>query len=189
MIYGLVGKLKSAGLNFITVDVGGVVYKVFIPLNQGKPPKEGEKVEIFTHLHVREDGMALYGFWNERELNLFESLVSVSGIGPKSAMAILSMAAPDKILAAISRGEPEILQRSSGIGKKTAERIILELRDKIAPLGEKAGDLIASDQDVYEALVSLGYARKKIDEVLREIDPSLTDVRSRLREALRKIRD
>jgi len=129
--------------------------------------------------------MDLFGFFEEGGLQLFESLVSVSGVGPKSAMAILSAASVDQLTTAIARGEPELLRRSSGVGRKTAERIIVELKDKIIPSGKEAVKLAESDQDVFEALLSLGYQRKKAEEVLREIDPKITDVRDRLKEALR----
>jgi len=189
MIHGLAGELKQVGLNYIVLDVGGVEYRVAIPLNQEKQPKVGEKIHIFTHLNIREGGADLYGFFNEEGLGLFELLISVSGVGPKSAMAILSVAQTDKIKASIAGGDPDLLRRSSGVGRKTAERIIIELRDKVGPIGSgNMAKWVELDQDVYEALLSLGYQRRKIEDVLREIDPSVTDVRDRLKEALKKIK-
>jgi len=189
MIHGLIGELRQIGLNYIVLDVGGVEYRITVPINQEKQPKAGEKIHIFTHLNIREGGADLYGFFAEEGLGLFELLISVSGVGPKSAMAILSVASVDKIRASIAGGDPDLLRRSSGVGRKTAERIIIELRDKMGPMGK--GDIAKwaeSDQDVYEALLSLGYQRRKIEDVLREIDPSVADVRDRLKEALKKIR-
>lgn len=160
-----------------------------VPLDQGKQLKAGGQVHIFTHLNVREGGADLYGFFDEDGLELFELLISVSGVGPKSAMSILSIASADKIKASIAGGDPDLLRRSSGVGRKTAERIIVELRDKIGLIDKGgAAKWAESDQDVYEALLSLGYQRRKIEEVLREIDPSVADVRDRLREALKKIK-
>lgn len=188
MIHSIEGKLKDMGLNYVVVDVGGIGYRVFIPLNQDSLPKIGEKISLYTHLHAPEGSMDLYGFFEEQDLNLFESLISVSGVGPKSAMSVLSVASADKLSAAIARGEPDLLQRSSGVGRKTAERIIVELKDKVMAQDEGSVRLVESDQDVYEALLSLGYKKRKAEEVIREIDPEITDVRERLREALKLIK-
>ena len=137
MIHGLSGKVKALGLNYVVVDVGGVAYKVYIPLNEEKLPKEGQDISIHTYLHVREGGMDLFGFFEEGGLQLFEALISVSGVGPKSAMSILGIGSVDQITAALAKGEPDLLRRSSGVGRKTAERIILELKDKVSPSGGK----------------------------------------------------
>ena len=189
MIHSLSGKLKHVGLSHIVIDVGGVGYKVHIPITQNKLPQIGETLSVFTHLHAKEGGIDLYGFSTEEDLDLFEKLVSVSGVGPKSAMAILSVASADKLKMAIASGEPDLLQRSSGVGRKTAERIIVELRDKVDVVGDSSmSGLAESDRDVQEALLGLGYQKRKIEEALRGIDPSLTDVRDRLKEALKKIK-
>lgn len=188
MIYGLSGTVALVGLNYIVIDVGGVKYKVYIPLNSEKVPRKGAAVDVFTYHHVTDSGMSLYGFFEEDGLNLFEQLISVSGVGPKTAMAVLSVASIERISAAIARGEPDVLQRSSGIGRKTAERIIVELKDKVFAK-DKAVRFAESDQDVYEALLGLGYSRKKVESVLDDIDPKLNDVRDRLKEALKLIRD
>ena len=188
MIHGLTGKLKATGLNYVVIDVGGVAYKVFIPLNQEKLPKLGGQIELFTYLYNHDSGLDLYGFFTEAELNLFEALITVSGVGPKSAMSILSVAPAAQIANAIASGEPELMRRSAGVGRKTAERIIVELRDKVAGAGGSAAvRLVESDQDVFEALLSLGYSRKRAESVLRELDPETTDVRVRLKEALKRI--
>jgi len=189
MIHGLSGKLKETGINHVVVDVNGVYYKVFISLNQ-KIPKEGEQIQLYTYLHAPEGSLNLYGFFGKEELELFEALISVSGVGPKSAMAVLSVAPAEKVVSAIASGDPQILKMSSGIGKKTAERIIVELKDKVGGKeGSGVAHLAQSDQDVFEALTSLGYPRKKAEEVVRELDPKIEDVRDRLREALKKIKD
>ncbi len=190
MIHGLSGKVKALGLNYVVIDVGGVAYKVYIPLSEEKLFKEGQDISLYTYLHVRDDGMDLFGFFAEEGLQLFEALISVSGVGPKSAMSILSVGSVDQITTAIAMGEPDLLRRSSGVGRKTAERIIVELKDKVAPLrGGEAVRFAESDQDVFEALLSLGYPRRKAEEVLRKVDPNLSDVRDRLREALRLIKN
>ena len=189
MIHGVSGKLKGTGINYVVVDVGGVHYKIYVSLNQ-KLPKEGEQIELFTYLHTPEGSMNLFGFMTQAELELFEALVSVSGVGPKSAMAILSITSVEKIIAGIASGEADLLKRSSGIGRKTAERIIVELRDKVSPIsGGGSTQLIESDQDVFEALTSLGYPRRQAEVVIRELDPEIEDVRERLREALKRIKE
>lgn len=189
MIHGLTGKLKKAGLNYLVITVGGIDYKVFVSLSESLSIKEGEEISLFTYLHSTDSAMDLYGFNSQEELDLFEALISVSGVGPKSALGILSVANPQKISASIAEESPELLQRSSGIGKRTAERIIVELKDKVS--SEGSGEVLRlaeADSDVYEALVGLGYKKSKVEDVLKEIDPALTDVRDRLKEALRKIR-
>ncbi|MDZ4231475.1 MAG: Holliday junction branch migration protein RuvA [Patescibacteria group bacterium] len=165
-----------------------MVQGIYPPEPRGAAQDGGRGGDIYIPIRSRW-GMDLFGFFNEGSLQLFESLVSVSGVGPRSAMAILSVASADQLTAAIARGEPELLRRSSGVGRKTAERIIVELKDKVIPTGGASIRFAESDQDVFEALLSLGYPRKKAEEVLREIDSKLTDVRDRLKEALRLIKD
>ena len=104
MIHGLSGKVKSLGLNYVVIDVGGVAYKVYIPLNEEKLPKGGQDIDIYTYLHVREGGMDLFGFFAEAGLQLFEALITVSGVGPKSAMSILGVGSVYQITAAIAKG-------------------------------------------------------------------------------------
>ncbi|MEK7195898.1 MAG: Holliday junction branch migration protein RuvA, partial [Patescibacteria group bacterium] len=135
--------------------------------------------------------MSLYGFLEEKELKLFEALVSISGVGPKTALGILSLAPVDNLVAAIARGESDLLQRSAGIGRKTAARVVMELKDKVfveIGTGEETVRLMESDEDVYEALLSLGYSAKQAKAAMDKIDPKLKGVDERLREALQKLR-
>jgi len=134
MIYSLSGELRHKKGRFIVIGIGGIEYKVTVPINsEVKLPKIGENVAVYTFMHVREGGIDLYGFLNEEEHSFFELLLSVSGIGPKSAMGVLSVAPIDQLTAAVSSGQADLLQKSSGIGKKSAQRIVLELKDIIAP--------------------------------------------------------
>jgi len=145
---------------------------------------------LLTHLHVREDILALYGFLAEEELEFFGLLISVSGIGPRSAIAVMSLAPVARLKAGIAGGEADLLQKSSGIGKKTAERIILELRDKIAPGGHREIiKLMESDNDVYEALTSLGYSGTQAKNTLSKVDPKITETKERLKEALKILKN
>jgi len=191
VIHSLSGKLKQKRGRFLMIGIGGVEFKVMVPAtSETKLPKIGEKVTIYTFLHIREGGADLYGFLSEDELSFFESLVSVSGIGPKSAISILSVAPVEQLMTAVSRGEAELLQKSSGIGKKTAQRIVLELKDKIVATGdEKTVKIMQTDSDVYDALVNLGYSRGAAKEVLGKIDVSLSTTSERLRDALKKIKN
>lgn len=190
MIYGLSGKLVKTSGNRVTIDVGGVMYRVSVPVSSVSAlPNPGQVVSLYTLLHSREGGLDLYGFLAEEELEFFEALISVSGIGPKSAMGILSVAPVDKLKAAVSQGKAELLQRSSGVGRKTAERIVLELKDKIvAPGDEEMTELMESDRDIIEALVGLGYPRHRAREAVALIDPKITNTGDRLRDALKKIK-
>lgn len=191
MIYSLSGELIQRKGNFVFIGLGGITFKVMVPAtSDGKLPKRGEQVTFYTFLHIREGGADLYGFLSEVELSFFESLISVSGIGPKSAVSILSVAPVEQLMAAISKGEAELLQKSSGVGKKTAQRIILELKDKVMVDGsEKVVEIMQTDSDVYEALVNLGYSRGAARDVLGEIDKSLEGTGDRLRDALKKIKN
>jgi len=190
MIHSLSGELKRARGRFIVVGIGGIDFKVAVPVSSsGKLPKIGQKITVFTFVHFREGGIDIYGFLGEEELSLFELLVSVSGIGPKSAISILGVAPADQIMAAVSRGEAGLLQKSSGIGKKTAERIVLELKDKVVAGDDAAAvELMQSDQDVIDALVSLGYTRSSAKEAVKEVSSSITGASDRLKDALKRVR-
>ncbi len=190
MIHRLKGELRSVSGNHVLIDVGGVTLKATMPVvTLSKLPGSGQKIEILTHLHIRESGIDLYGFISEEELAFFEALISVSGIGPKSAIGILSVAPIGQLRAAISTGRAELLQKSSGVGRKTAERIVLELKDKlIVSDDEETVEIMQSDRDVIEALVGLGYSRTSARGAVLEIDSKLTLTADRLRDALQKVR-
>ncbi|MDP3991839.1 MAG: Holliday junction branch migration protein RuvA [Candidatus Colwellbacteria bacterium] len=191
MIYGLRGTLKRKEGKSVVVGVGGFDFKVAVPLTTGERlPAVGEEVEFFTYFHLREGGADLYGFLGEPERHLFEALISVTGIGPKSALSILGVAPAEELMTTIAKGEVDMLQRSSGIGRKTAERIVLELKDKMEGRGSaETGGLVEADSDIAEALVSLGYPVRLAREAVRKIDPELTTASDRLRDALKKIRN
>jgi Holliday junction DNA helicase RuvA len=174
MIALLRGLLIEKHPNQAIVEIGGVGYDVTIPVSTfTRLPDLGVEVRLRIHTHVREDALSLYGFFTQDEKALFEKLIGVSGIGPKLAVTILSgLAAPD-LIDAIRRGEVDKLVRIPGIGKKTAERMVLELRDKM-PAGAggepatPAGALSAIDQDVLSALLNLGCARQNAEAAVRK---------------------
>jgi Holliday junction DNA helicase RuvA len=177
MIGYLQGNLVRSSPERLLLDVQGVGYEVHIPLSTWYEIERrgGERVALFIHTHMREDGIALFGFWTEREKLLFEKLIAVGGIGPRLARVVLSGMPPDDLLTAIASGDVGRLSTIPGIGKKTAERMVLELRDKMrelaAGLPEQAA-VPAADQDVVSALINLGYkgslAERAVADVRRE---------------------
>jgi Holliday junction DNA helicase RuvA len=188
MIYALTGNVVAKREHFFVLDAHGVSFKIAAPAGvlSVLPDPPGE-VKVFTYLHVREDALELYGFSNEQELALFESLNSVSGIGPKSALGIMGIARADKLAAAINEGRTELLTRASGIGKRTAERIILELRGKLSSTtAPQTLSLMESDLELEETLVALGFSQSQAKTALQEIDPKITGFKERLRAALQQ---
>ncbi len=197
MIAWLRGAILEKHPNRVIVDVGGVGYDVHVPLSTyydlGEP---GAPVVLRVHTHVREDLIALYGFATIFELQVFERLIGISGIGPKVALAVLSGIDPVELASAVQRGDVARLTAVPGVGKKTAERIVLELRDRLAKLGIEAAAGVAPAsprealrEDLLSALTNLGYhrplAEKALDTVLRkEAEPSFEHA---LKEALREL--
>jgi holliday junction DNA helicase RuvA len=171
MIAHLRGKLLSKHPNQAVVDVSGVGYDVTISVPAfSELPAAGSEVSLFIHTHVREDLIALYGFLRTSEKQLFEKLITVSGIGPKLAITILSgIPAADQLSRAIRANDIAQLTRIPGIGRKTAERMVLELRDKLPPEGPEAAvpsTLSPLEEDVLSALVNLGYQRPAAEKAL-----------------------
>jgi Holliday junction DNA helicase RuvA len=180
MIGYLQGHLLKATPELLLLDVQGVGYEVHIPLStfyEVERRGAGERVGLFIHTHVREDAIVLFGFWTEREKALFEKLIGVGGIGPRLARVILSGMAPDDLLSAIAGGDVGRLSPIPGVGKKTAERMVLELKDKMRELAAGLPERTVApaeqaDQDVVSALVNLGYksaqAERAVSDARRE---------------------
>lgn len=175
MFAHLRGTLLEKHPNQVIVDVGGVGYDVTIAVSTySKLPDAGAEVRLRVYTHVREDALSLYGFLTPDEKTLFERLISVSGIGPKLAITVLSGVTAADLVLAIRRGEVDRLVRVPGIGKKTAERLVLELKDKLPTVtGEDAaapaqGALSAVEQDVLSALLNLGCARPAAENAVRK---------------------
>jgi len=167
----------------VVVEAGGVGYKVFVP----RQP-EGEDVVLHTHHVVREDGQFLFGFQSREELTLFELLTSVNGVGPRAALALLSASRPAELAAAIASGDAAAIARAPGVGKKTAERLIVDLRGKISRV--QPGDLPAQlppEDEAAAALVALGYTASEAAAALRGVAPAGgATTEERVRAALRK---
>lgn len=172
MIAHLRGRLLMKHPNQAIVDAGGVGYDVTISVATfSELPEPGAEVSLSVHTHVREDLIALYGFSRASEKALFEKLITVSGIGPKLAITILSGMATDDVAAAIRNNDIARLTRIPGVGKKTAERMALELRDKLPPGATGQPDIVAGisavEEDVLSALVNLGYQRAAVERALQ----------------------
>ena len=170
----------------IIVTVGGIGYRVYVPQTLlHRPP--GHEIALHTHLLVREDVMALYGFESASELALFETLLTVSGVGPRVALAILSTLNADNLRNAVATDKPEILTRVPGIGKKTAQKILFELKDKLA-IGLDAipaGGFDDTNADVIDALVALGYSIVEAQSAVQALPPDAPpEVEERIRLAL-----
>ena len=167
MIAHLRGKLMQKDPARVVVDVNGVGYEIFIPLTTFTAlPDTGSEVFIDIHTHVREDIIALYGFSTRRERTIFEKLMTISGIGPKLAVTILSGGSVEELVSAIKRSDLARLTAIPGVGKKTAERIVLELKDKLRDFAE-AVQKPGVETDVMSALENLGYSRALVESALR----------------------
>jgi Holliday junction DNA helicase RuvA len=189
MIAKLKGTIDFMRDSYVVVDVSGVGYKVFLSAYSFGKIAGKTSVEIFTHTYVREDILALYGFLNLEELEMFELLISISGIGPKAAMGILSIADPRTIRMAVVNEDPAILTKVSGVGKKIAQRVILELKNKIEdmPTSESEREEVISDSDSLEALVALGYSITQAREALKLVPKEISDVSERVKTAMKNM--
>lgn len=197
MIAFLSGKLRMAGLNYVVVDAGGVGYRVAVPLSlMSQMAAVGENVELFIHTQVREDAIQLFGFPALEDQELFEMLITVSGVGAKLALGLMSVLPADSIAAAIAEGDAAALQRVPGVGAKTAQRIVLELKDKMteamwehraAGVSHAKTPTMDAVKDATDALIALGYPRaqaKTAAEKAMEGVAVRTDVGSVVRAAL-----
>lgn len=185
MIAKIRGKLEMVRSGYAVVGVSGIGYKVFTTsFILGKIAGE-EEVEFYVHTHVREDVLALYGFLTPDELEMFELLISVSGIGPKAGLGILTVADPKTIRAAVANEDSSILTKVSGVGKKTAERVILELQNKIVDLPISEKESLSLDSDAIEALVAMGYSVSESREALKSVSKETSDVGEKIKQALK----
>lgn len=202
MFYYLSGELAYRDLSTAVIDCGGVGYKLTVSFitSEALLSKLGKQVKLFTHLAVREDGVELFGFGSYEEKECFNKLVSVSGIGPKAAMSILSTLTPEKLAVAICTEDTKAIAKSPGIGAKSAARIVLELKDKMSkeffadspiPKGASSSDTTfvanSSLSEAAEALTVLGYDKNTVLNALKGIDPTVTDVGEIIKLALKKL--
>ncbi len=161
MISGVKGTIEAVGSGWVIIDVGGISFQIFIPTSTlSVLGGVGRQAKLHTHLHVREDNLTLYGFSSPRELEIFQILLTVKGIGPKIGLAMLSAMDAEQLTLAIASGDANLLTGIPGIGKKTADRIVLELKDKIGETWAITQDLesVQGNSEVITALTSLGYS-------------------------------
>jgi Holliday junction DNA helicase RuvA len=188
MISYLRGTIIAKSFNYFILDVNDIGYSIFAGESFLNEIVTGSPLEVFTHHHVREEASDLYGFKSLDELDLFELLISVSGVGPKSALGVLAIASANDIKESIIRGDADLLTKVSGIGKKTAERLVLELKTKIIKIssatGISAGSFLASGDEL-DALMSLGYSLSEARGALSTVDSSLKDTGERVKQALK----
>jgi Holliday junction DNA helicase RuvA len=175
---------------YFIIDVSGVGYKVFSPLSNLKKIKEGDHLTIYTYLSVAETALDLYGFLNPADKTFFTLLLDVPGIGPKTALAILEKTTMSEVQQAIFADNPAMLVRMSGLSQKTAEKIIVTLKDKVEslssrPKGKTGGEIKDSDLDAFEALVSFGYSSVEAKKALVQVDKKITDTGKIVRAALK----
>lgn len=189
MIYHVDGTLDYCEVGGCVIDCCGVGYRLAISDNTYSEicPHIGERMKLFTYLQVREDGVELFGFKNADELGAFKLLITVSGVGPKAAMAILSLFAPDKLYQAICAEDTKSISRASGVGTKTAARVVLELRDKVSKIYFSSASVSSGSVgggatvvkgkgnlgEALDALIVLGYSRAEAQRALSGIDPTL----------------
>lgn len=188
MIYHLTGKVIFVGERFIVLDVSSVGYKLNVALDSIKEASKarGENMDFWTHLHVKEDALDLYGFREKAELEFFELLINVPGVGPRTALAVLNIASLDSIKSAVSSGDATYLTKVSGVGRKTAEKIVLELKDKFS--SSKDGiwqTTLREEAEAIEALEALGYSVREAREAMKKVPKEITETNQKIRESLK----
>jgi len=189
MIATLRGEITQIEENALVVGVGGIGLRVFCPRPLREQKKTGEAIFLFTHLVVREDAWSLYGFESQADRDLFVTLLGVDGVGPRTALAVLSTISPDTVQRAVFGDEPDLLSRVPGIGKKTAQKMVLYLHDRLKPLSglEKVAAMSDADAEVLAALTALGYSVVEAQTAIQSIPRDAPDdVEARLRLALQQ---
>ncbi len=195
MLHSLSGKLVGRKDNFAIIEAAGIGFKVLFAAKTAQNlPQIGSDIKIFCSLYSKENApFELFGFLNEQELYLFEKLNTVNGIGPKTALSVIGVAQIDQLIAAINAGKTDLLTKASGIGKKTAERVVLDLRGKLdggsKETSEQNLNLMESDVELEETLISLGYTRQQAKAALTKINPETKGFKERLKEALKRAKN
>lgn len=188
MIAQLRGRVVAVESHAVVLDVGGVGFRVYVPGSLIKRELIGSSITLYTHLHVRENELRLYGCDSEEALQLFTMLLDVNGVGPRGAMALLSLWPPRVIKEAIAQGRVDQLAQAPGIGPKTAQRIVFHLRERVGEVvGEAQGTLgwQPGDEEVLAALTALGYSVVEAQAALQSVPPDVSSTEERIRLALR----
>jgi holliday junction DNA helicase RuvA len=189
MIAFMTGRVAGRAAGHALIEVGGIGYRLIMSTTSlAALPADGDEVTVHTYLHVREDELTLYGFENEDERELFEALIGVSGVGPKVALAVLSALRPDALRTAIARDDTALLSSVPGVGKKTAQRLLIDLKDKLgAPeLGAGGGGSTHAAIEARDALLSMGFSPAEAAAALRDSPAGATTERL-LRDALKAL--
>src|SRR3989344_6054752 len=184
MITHIQGIVLDKAERSAVIIVGGLGYKVFLTGTTMEKLQKGKEISLWTHLAVREDSQTLYGFPDRDELYFFELLISISGIGPKTALGILNVSTVANIRKAVSTGDTSHLTKVSGIGKKIADKIVLELKGKFGA-DEDSGISLRDEVDALEALKAIGFGHKEARDALKEVDVSITNTGERVKKALK----
>ena len=191
MIRLLRGAVQGRGKDYLLIELGGASggmgFKVHVPDTMRLEAQLNDALTLHTYLQVREDALTLFGFSSKEELDLFELLLSVNGVGPKVALSTLSTLSPDALRMALANEEPAVIARVPGIGKRTAEKIVLELKDKVGPPAGALETLARSmntDGEVIEALIALGYSVVEAQRAIQALPDDVQGVEERLRLAL-----
>ena len=188
MFYSLTGKLVHMEPGVVAIECGGVAFKCFTSMNtQKNMPRIGETATVYTHLNVREDALDLYGFSTKSELNCYKMLTAISGVGPKAALSILSAMTPEGVAMAAASGDSKKFTKASGVGPKLAQRIVLELKDRVKKMGFTGGTLELTGTDdagivsasqnaeqAVQALIVLGYTQSEAAQAVAKLDGSLS---------------
>lgn len=190
MIAHISGTILFTGDKYVVIETAGVGYKVRVALDTLLKLRKSadKKASLWIHTAVREDALDLYGFEEQVVLDFFEMLISVSGIGPKGALGILNVAPVEHLKEAIAMGDTGALTKVSGIGSKSAQKIILELRDKLGGHESESGSTMLGDErDAIEGLVTLGYAERSAREALKKVSPEIKGTSARIKDALKQL--
>ncbi len=194
------GKLADKGTDYVVIDVNGIGFKIYTSINSiNESGRVGlsDDVTFYTYLYIKEGIMDLYGFFTKEELKLFTMLISVSGVGAKGAIAILSVNSPSKVAVSIITGDVKAITKAQGVGSKIAQRVVLELKDKVGNefLGlvdeSENSDTFVDDSDVkseaVSALVVLGYSAYEAKKAVAKVDPAITDVEEIIKRSLKNL--
>lgn len=189
MIARLEGTVATAEEGRVVLMAGGIGYLVSLPKRHAASLQEGDSAALHTYLHVAEGVLDLYGFADEESRGFFQLLISVSGIGPRLALTVVDAVPIPALAAAIEEGKSDVVMQVPGVGKKLAERIVLELKGKAEPYtGSAHGEQISADRDITEALKTLGYKREEVADALKLVGDEVQGVEERLKAALRYLR-
>ena len=198
MFYYIEGKVTILEPSLAVLDVGGVGYACNVTMNTVSRLQLNERTRLYTYCNIKEDAFDIYGFWSKEEKRCFELLLSVSGVGPKAAIGILSVVTPEELAVAIAKGDEKRITAAQGVGKRIAQRVILELKDKMALTDEELSAGITStvsalspaaaerDQEAMAALGVLGFTSSEASAILRTMDTSQMSVEDIVREALKR---